>query len=224
VLLHLPSSVGYAIEASLVVITFVFYKFKKISFSAVEQRLLILLGSMSIGVLAIYLNAKNPVWTYHFIGTDIIFMLALGLLLKKTSWLKCVLGVYALIVFIGFVNFQLRPKPMHVAPDLFTKESATAQIIDDAGAIPYTVFAYNPSIYTYEYAYLFRWLANKEVPFDPGQIAQGDSVVYLLFPPDTASKISDDFSHFHTPDAEYTTAQTWNYSDGSIVIKRVKNK
>ena len=92
-------------------------------------------------------------------------------------------------------------------------------IRDDAGAREYTVFPYNPAIYSYEYAYLFRSLAHKEVSYDPGQTPIGSKLSYVL-----VSSLSDplqqDFINFRTNNKIYSTTKTWVRPDGTIILRR----
>lgn len=90
----------------------------------------------------------------------------------------------------------------------------------DAKNTEYTVYVYSPSIYSYEYSYLFRFMANKEMSYDPGRIER-KGTVYLILPPAQKAIIAD-FISYHSPSNEYKTAATWHIPDGTTILKRQK--
>ncbi len=188
-----------------------------------EKRILLLLLSISIGVLSIYLTAKNPVWDYHFISVEIIFLLLLGIILTKSSKLAHILLVYAIfIASIGILHFSqsMQTNPYSI-PNLITKEYVTHIVLNDAKGVDYNVFIYNPAIYTYDYSYLFAWLGKKNVPFDPGKITEQKNLTYLIYPA-TKQAIINDFIEYRTPKKFYITAHEWHIADGTTILKRVK--
>ena len=105
-------------------------------------------------------------------------------------------------------------------PSLATREYVTRLITADAKEIQYTVFAYNPAIYSYEYSYLFKWIASKDVPYDPGINPHDSPLVYLIIPVETPS--AEDFINSKTPNTLYKTIAKWNSLDGTIILKRIK--
>ena len=204
----------------LLVIAFLYSK-KKMKFSAVDNNVIILLACITVGVLGIYLSAKNPIWPYHFIGVEIVALLLVSFILSKIKMLRFVL--FAWIIYLTFVQMQGFMQSFQFnrlkQPSLYTKEQEVKTIIKDAGKTNYAVFAYNPSIYTYDYSYLFRWLANKDFSYDPGFI-QRKKITYLIIPAGDKAKI-EDFIHYRTPEKEYKTARTWNTPDGTVILKRI---
>jgi hypothetical protein len=189
-------------------------------FTEKEKSFLILLMFLIIGILAVYLSSKNPVWDYHLRGTEIIFLFFL-LLMGKFSVIRYSFFLWAIIVVVinvfGFTQ-SLSQNPL-LLPGFASKAKAAQLIIDDAKDKEYLVFAYNESIYTYEYAYLFKWLADKNVPFDPGNNPKNMDLVYLIIPP-IKDELKADFINFRTKNEIYKTTSTWRIPDGTVIIRR----
>ncbi len=189
-------------------------------FTEKEKSLLLLLLSFFIGVITIYLSSKNPVWDYHLRGTEIIFLFLL-LLLGKFSTIRYSFFLWAIIVVVinifGFIQ-SLSQNPL-LLPGFASKAKVAQLIIKDAKEKDYVIFAYNDSIYTYEYAYLFKWLANKDVPFDPGNNPKNKDLVYLIIPP-IKDELKENFINFRTKNEIYKTTSTWRIPDGTVIIRR----
>lgn len=185
-----------------------------------EKKLFFIVMIFIISILFIYLTAKNPVWDYHFIATEILFLLLIGLLARKFRLAESVLYICTLILFIWgmshFVtNFSIRPTNTNYAAVLNTVHS----IAQDAGDGDYTVFASNPAVYTYEYTYLFSWLYHKDIPYDPNTIVNKSPIVYLIIPK-TDPKSLKGYIQYRTPEDLYETINTWVGQDGTVVVKR----
>ncbi len=204
-----------------VILFFIFLLIIKIrEFTEKERSLLTLLVFLIIGIIVVYLSSKNPVWDYHLRGTEILFLFFL-LLMGKFSAIRYSFFLWAIIVVVinifGFVK-SLSQNPL-LLPGFASKAKAAQLIIDDAKNKEYVVFAYNKSIYTYEYAYLFKWLANKNVPFDPGNNPKNMDLVYLIIPP-IKYELKEDFINFRTQNEIYKTTATWSIPDGTVIIRR----
>jgi hypothetical protein len=219
-LLQLSSNLSLVVLVALVIILVVLFLKKKVIFSPPERRMLLFLLCLSVGCLGLYLSVHNPVWDYHFIGIEVLWVLLLGVFLTKIPFLRYV--AYGWIVFllvmqiVGF--WTMLHTPVLGASSLTTKEYIVNTIAKDAKGKTYSVYAYSPSIYVYEYTYLFRWLANKDVPYDPSVIVKkGD--VYLILSPDKQSAL-DDFVNYRTPSKLYKTVKTLSIPDGTIILKR----
>lgn len=189
-------------------------------FTEKERSLLTLLVFLIIGIIAVYLSSKNPVWDYHLRGTEIIFLFFL-LLMGKFSAIRYSFFLWAIIVVVinvfGFIQ-SLSQNPL-LLPGFASKAKAAQLIIDDAQDKEYVVFAYNESIYTYEYTYLFKWLANKNIPFDPGNNPKNMDLVYLIIPP-IKYELQEDFINFRTQNEIYKTTSTWKMPDGTFILRR----
>ena len=224
VLLQIP--ILYCYLFFVIGITYFSYqiKTKKVILKEDEKKLLLILFSCSAGILSLYLTSKNPVWSYHFIGVEIIFLLFFGLLIHKNIALKVFVGI--LIIIFTYMGYAHTIKSFSQVrfddQSLSTREYTTRLIVKDADTMPYTVFAYSPSIYTYEYSYIFKWIAHKDIPYDPNMIPRGGDLVYLIIPKGTSSP--EDFTNSKTPHNQYKTVAHWSSPDGTEIIKRVKIK
>ena len=218
--LSLPHAIAIGVVL-LLGIVFIKRGKKQTFFSQGGKRIFFYALSILASIFTIYLTSKNPIWAYHFIGVDVLFMFIVLVLIDKSKiarwlffiWMIYVLGTFALTFASGLNRDVLR------LIDLKSKEVITQMIRDDAGAREYTVFPYNPAIYSYEYAYLFRSLAHKEVSYDPGQTPIGSKLSYVL-----VSSLSDplqqDFINFRTNNKIYSTTKTWVRPDGTIILRR----
>ncbi len=188
-----------------------------------ELKLSILVLSITTGILFIYLTANNPVWDYHFIGIEIIFLLAVGIIINKLKWIKVIIMfvVFLLIANNGFKYITNINKDLTKNfGTLAAKENVVEGIRKDAGSNDYTIYAANDAIYTYDYSYLFRIHAGKDVPYDPGLIKDQTKVMYLVIPKDVKNK--EDFINFRGADTKYKTLKTTIYPDQTLVIKKEK--
>lgn len=219
-LLKIPFVLSIIFLALSILLTIFLFLKKKISLSAPQIRLLGLLGSVTFCVLAVYLSAKNPIWDYHFIGADIVCLLAIGFLISKIKPLQYFLFIWILYLSIFQVQGFIKSFSVNqiTKQSLFAEEYIVKSIQKDAGRNVYTVYVYNPAIYSYEYSYLFRAIANKNFSYDPGQI-QRKGIVYLILP-QAKKEIIDDFIHYHTPPDRYLTLKTWQIPNGTTVLKR----
>ena len=223
-LLHIPF-----ILAIFVVVFFIGlygYRFKKRhdGQKKLEIKLLLILLALSVVILFIYLTAKNPVWSYHFIGVEILFLLLIGILLNRSKYFQISLCVWVLylIASSGLTFLQsLRGHPENIAGNLVAAESIVNKIDKESNNQPYVVFAYSPSIYIYEYTYLFKWLYQKEVPYDPGQVQSGSNLVYLIIP-NSAKSMYNSFIEYRSPAKQYRTARSWTMQDGTVILERIK--
>jgi hypothetical protein len=112
------------------------------------------------------------------------------------------------------------PAYLH-AGALTAKENAVAFVQKEAAGKDYAVFVYCGAIYQYDYSYLFYWGGKKDVYYDPGAIPAGNSIVYLIIPPENQDK-EQDFINYHTPQKQYVTAKRSVMQSGIIVIRREK--
>jgi hypothetical protein len=200
-----------------------YYLKKQIIFTLHEGKLLLLLISILFSVLTLYLTSKNPVWAYHFIGVEILFLLFIGIVVKKNILLKTLLVIWTIVITISQIPTLKNNLYQHsVSGASIAGEKRIVQTIkDDAKVHPYTVFAYSPSIYMYEYSYLFKWLAQKDVPYDPGSISANAETIYLIVPTTLDGKVTD-FIHNRTPERNYKTVKTWQNVEGTTILKRLR--
>ena len=223
VLLQINQTWAYVIEVVTVIYFFFALKYRKLKLQENEKRLLLVLFAVSTSILFIYLTARNPVWSYHFIGTEIIFLLLIPVVVKKIPVLKYLLTVWVLyMVFLSVQSFTQRFNSNLLATvDLYAKEHIVDLIAHDAGNTFYTVFNHSPSIYQFEYTYLFQWRHNKNVPYDPSAIPTSSNLVYLIFPPISEAE-KDGYSNYRTPNTEYKTVRKWEMPSGMTIVKRTR--
>lgn len=201
------------------------YNFKSYiaGFNKPAKRLLVFLTVAILCLFAVFLSAKNPVWTYHFIGSEVIVMLSFGLLLTRYSLLRNLLTAW--VIYLLVLNIYSLISPAQVSrykvSDLGTKKHIADVIYNDSRKQPFGIFAYSTSIYTYDYDYIFRWFGTYKypggLPQDPSQV----KIIYLIIP-DVASPIKADFINYRTPPNEYKTSGEWKIEDGTTIIKREK--
>lgn len=223
-LLKIDQTAAVALMIAAVIYFLVAYRLKKIYLNKQEKKLLIFLGCISLSIVGLYLSAKNPIWDYHFIGVEIIFLLFIGIIVNKNFWLQIILGIWTVVLIITtLINTisSIKQNPYSLLT-LNTKEYIVKTIANDAGNQPYTVFAYSPSIYTYDYSYLFDWKYHKYIPYDPGIIPGGNKLIYLILSP-AKKTLLNDFVYYHSPNKIYDTTSQWLIPDGTIILKRVKH-
>ena len=219
-LLQLSSNAGLVILAILIAILVILFLQNKVHFSKAEGSLLLFLFSLSVGCLGLYLSVHNPVWEYHFTGIEVLWILLLGVFLTKIPFIRYL--VYVWILFLLCIQIMGFWGTIHTsiltADSLTTKEYIVNTIVKDANGKTYSVYAYSASIYVYEYTYLFRWLADKDVPYDPSAVKrEGD--VYLILSPEKQSLL-DDFVNYRTPPKLYKTVKTFSIPNGTTILKR----
>jgi len=177
-------------------------------FDKQKKKLLILMGLLSLIVARIFLSTKNPVWEYHFIGGEIIILLIIGIIINRFKWLQRLLAVWVLILVLKELpNLTSAPEI-----GLRAKRNIVEKILLDAGEKDFSFKAYSSSIYTYDYDYLFRWLAK-------GKKLEETRKIYLIIP-ETEKTIKLDFIEYKTPAKDYQTIEEWNMSDKTSVLVR----
>ena len=220
-ILHTNWLGAYMSEILSVLFLFWFVKKKKINLSELEKKLLFFLFIIILSILYIYLTARNPVWEYHFLGTEVIFILLIAFVINKIPLLENLLIVYILYSSVMLLPILFANKNLYASSSLVTKEHIVDLIHHDAKDNDYKVNVYSPSIYVYDYTYLFKWRHSKEVPFDPNMDREEKDLVYLIIPKIKASE-KEDFISYRTPSEVYYTVRRWSIPDGTEIIKRIK--
>lgn len=219
--LHVPSlAAGMVLLLLIILILFDYKKLgKKTSYESRRAMLLIL--SLFVGIAIIYFTARNPVWSYHFIGVDLFFILLIAYLSTQLLWVRRILIVWTAIIVVYSIvtSFQ----SLNKTPTLLVQQKAVHKIVADANGKEYTTYAYSPSIYMYEYAYLFRWLTTKTLPYDPGQVQVVGEAIYLIIPSKVDAKVHD-FVNFRAPQNKYETEIIWKMHKDVVVRKEVLRK
>lgn len=221
-LINLPLSIS--IGLGLIILLFFAYqlKQKKIHLSVKELRLLLTTVIIGLTVLFVYLTSKNPVWDYHFIGVEVLFVLLCMLVISKSKILTYIGGILAVLVTVVAVNnfvTTLSSDPIELT-SLATKEHIVNRVFDDAKDSNFALIAYNPAIYTFDYDYLSQWIAEKNNREIPATDSKSAEVVYIIIPPNTSQAITEDFLNYKTPNEVFRTVEVWEIADGSTVYKR----
>lgn len=187
------------------------------------RRLLLLVGLLFGGISLIYFSAHNPVWDYHFISIEILFLFLLGIIAQTNKKVGILLFVIAIIAFGKYLvtSYGVLNSNPYLSEPLAAKEDIVQKIISDAGSNQYTMYSYSPSIYTYDYSYLFRWLGGKDFSYDPGNRTSHPPLVYLIYSP-AAPQFIQDFINYRTPPLAFTTTKVWNLPNHVTILKREK--
>lgn len=195
---------------------------QQLKLTDIEKKLLLLLCICSGMVLLVYLTSQNPIWEYHFLGAEIIFLLLIGFFAHKSVLLRI-----ALFMWVGWLSITMftkiftdKPTDPLTLPILSTKRHIVDSIYQDAAGTPFSAFAYSEAIYTFDYDYLFKWLGKDKYRYEP-QNEPLQNTVYLITPA-VHKTFQVDFTHYKTPPGQYQTEKEWQIAEGTTVIKRVK--
>lgn len=225
-LLHVSYSLALIVIMGSIVLSIVLFvkklKLKKqIDYKATSflLMLLICLGS-------IYLSSKNPVWEYHFIGVEVIILVLIGILISQLKILKTVMFCLLIFILLNFSFYAIKDLETNqlTIPTLSTKEYITELIYKDAGNKKFEIFVYSPSIYMFDYSYIFGYKGSKKyVPAHPEEVPQDSNLVYIILPPGEEGK-RQDFIHYRTPIEKYKTTKRIDIPDGTQIVKRERIK
>lgn len=215
---------NYILLLAFIVLFLLFFGlyYTKIQLSQSEINLIILLILVWLSVLFIYLSSTNPVWDYHFIGFEIIYLLLIGVFVNKINFTKVILALWVGYLTINNIKPALFPKEFnpYTLSSLKTKEYIVDTVYKDTNKNKFTVFVYSPAIYTYDYDYVFSWYGKDKYGYVPDREINNNNV-YLIIPK-TDPAVLEDFIHYKTPDNSYKTEKQWNIDDGTTIIKRAK--
>jgi hypothetical protein len=222
----LKTSNSFVIILFLAAVVSIVYKLYRKSFQLIEaeKKLLIFLISTSFIILLVYLTSRNPIWSYHFIGMEVIALLFIGLVVGKIPIFSWLLTFWVGILFLFNINDTFI-KSQGINPysvsSLTTKKYIVEKVYQDARGEPFSVFAYSPAIYTYDYDYLFSWVGDEIYHQRPENDQSRAGFVYLIIPK-TSKEQLEDFINYRTPPKQFKTIDTWEIADGTIVVKREK--
>lgn len=191
--------------------------------SLVSKRLFIYLVICTFLLLGVFLSSRNPIWTYHFIGGELLTLFFLGFILTKFPLFKNLLAIWVIVLVI--INIQQITKPSDTSPftisSLATKKYIVRLIYQDAKKEPFSVFAYSAAIYTFDYDYIFRLFSSDIYLYEPDKDVSKVKYIYLIIPR-IAEAYKVDFINYRTPKDKYRTAREWRIPDGTTILKREK--
>lgn len=219
---HISYLMGISIFfVSVFYIIYRIYK-KEVILREKDKKFLLLCFSYIFSILGLYLMSKNPVWEYHFISIEILFLLLIGFVLSKSKLLEIIAFLWVIVAVVGvsILSFfsSLQNNPLSF-PNLVTKEYTVNKIIKDSGGNDVGIAAYNAAIYTFDYDYLWRWKKNQNVLHSPSEITQKMNTIYLIVPK-TDLEQEDTFMTYFTPINNFRTGKRWQMPDGTIIVKR----
>ena len=223
-LIGVPDSLGMILFGGLSIYLAYGLAKKRIKLSLEEKSLLLIICLISSTTLIIYILTKNPVWDYHFIGVEILFLLFIGIVSAKSSLIKKLMVVLLALVIVSksqaFIT-ELNSNPFE-SSSLVTKQFIVDTIYDDSNNDSFSVFIYSPGQFTPDFEYLLKW--RKDVlNMHTYKIDQKGDLVYLIIP-QTSIDLRDDFIDNRTPNEIYHTAKKWEIEDGTIVLRRELNE
>ncbi len=210
----------FSIFAIALIISGIFFNLLKKRFSKEDLKLLLFLVLNILSLFIVYFGTKNPVWNYHFISVEVVFIFLTLLAVKKNRILQYVLFSWAIILLISrMVLFNQSFMKENNQGELMAKKSIVEFILNDTRNSTFTYFVKNPSIYTYDYDYIFRWIGEKNKKL-PNQNSSQAINTYIIVPEDVKNdKIG--FTLNRTPDEKYYTSSEWVREDKTIIIKRL---
>lgn len=171
----------------------------------------------------VYLSSENPVWQYHFIGFEVFIIMYLGIFINRIYILKLYFTILIILFSLSRLYSLILPQqfnPLSMST-LGTKKYIVDLIYKDSNNSAFTTFTQSPSIYTYDFDYIFYWYSKEtgyKLPSD--QIVDSQPVYLIINSRDQG--IRDDFVNYKTP-GNFKTEKSWEIDDGTAIIKRVNN-
>ena len=144
-----------------------------------------------------YLFLNNVVWDYYLTHTRIAFILlftlgGIGLYRHRGENLltKASLGVYLILlltvgvgsVFRMYISYTQDIHDNNVIDKIKGKHELIDMMYKDAKGKPFSVFVFEPGIYTYAYDYLFMTYGVNKYGYKPTAVKHG--LAYLVIEPD----------------------------------------
>lgn len=210
----------FSIFVIALIIAGIFFNLLKKRFSKEDLKLLLFLILNILSLFIVYFGTKNPVWNYHFISVEVVFIFLTLLAVKKNRILQYVLFSWAIILLISrMVLFSQSFMKQNNQGELMAKKSNVEFILNDTKNLSFAYFAKNPSIYTYDYDYIFRWIGEEKNQY-PDQ-SPGQAVNTYIIVPDDVKNDKVGFTLNRTPDEKYYTASEWMRGDRTMIIKRL---
>ncbi|MFA6081070.1 MAG: hypothetical protein WC741_01555 [Patescibacteria group bacterium] len=210
----------FSIFVIVLIIAGIFFNLLKKRFSKDDLKLLLFLVLNILSLFIVYFGTKNPVWNYHFISVEVVFIFLTLLAIKKNRILQYVIFSWAIILLISkIVTFTQSFMKQNSQGELMAKKSNVEFILNDTKNASFVYFAKNPSIYSYDYDYIFRWIGEIKKKY-PNQNPDTAVNTYIIVPNDVKNdKVG--FTLNRTPDEKYYTASEWLREDKTMIIKRL---
>jgi hypothetical protein len=185
-----------------------------------EKEIFLFCTIILLVTLVLYLLARNPVWTYHFIGLETPILLIIAIIAGNFRIFNYLF--YLGFIINGYIAFHRYVIPKPYDPETNStfalKRHVVNDVIKNSGGF-FSYYAYSEGVYTYDYDYLFDWLAGARVV--KGEVSKLDHV-YLIIPK-TSWAVFQDFINFKTPNSNYKTIWAKTYKDGTTLILRSRS-
>lgn len=222
-LLNVSIETTYFIYAAILIHLVVKRKTYFTGISKPAKKLLLFLTLCTTIMMALYLSSKNPVWDYHFIGSEVIILLLFGFVLSKFPLLKYSAILWTAVLVVNNIYGLTKPSEVHLyqISNLATKKHIADIIYQDTQKEPFALGIYSTAIYTFDYDYIFRWYGIEKYRSQFPQEIDKIKYVYLIIPRiEEAYKV--DFIDYKTPKEKYKTINEWRIPDGTTILKREK--
>lgn len=221
--LSAPEKISHLVYIAIVVLLIIKYKSYLTGFGKLGRKLLVFLVIAILAMLVIYLNSKNPVWVYHFIGSEVLILLFLALILSRSKLATNLLSLW--LIYLVILNIYQLTKPSEVQSfkfsNLATKKHIADIIYKDTANQPFSISVYSTAIYTFDYDYIFRWYGTEKYPGQIPQEIEKVKYVYLIIPR-IEEAYKADFIDYKTPNEKFKTINEWRIPDGTTILKREK--
>ena len=210
----------FSVFVIVLIIIGIFFNILKKLYSKDDVKLLLFLVLNIISLFIVYFGTKNPVWNYHFISVEVIFLFLTLLAIKKNRILQYIFFSWTIIVMISqIVSFTQSFSKQKNQGELMAKKSDVEFILKDTKNSSFVYFAKNASIYSYDYDYIFRWIGDEKKQYS-NQNPDKAKNTYIIIPNDMrGDKVG--FTLNRTPDEKYYTSAEWIREDNTIIIKRL---
>jgi len=205
----------------LAVLVYLFVQ-KRLRVGKNEKLLFSLVITIMASVLGVFVAAKNPVWHYHYIGVEVLFLILLGFIASRSRMVKIFLSIWVAVLLMTNVRGFIRAfgdNPLEIPASLASRKSIVQSIYNDADGRQFAYHAYDPAIYTYDYDYVFKWLAESEELAEPTKASGQTGHVYLIIP-QAPLEIQMDFINYKTSNEIYFTLKSWKAADKTMVLRR----
>ncbi len=218
---YLPTYMWILLLLISLIYFFIIHKNKRYKLDVESINFIILFITFILISLFVYLSSENPVWQYHFIGFEIFIIIYLGLLIRRIYILKLYFTILVILFSLSRLYSLVIPEQFNplIMSSLGTKKYIVDLIYKDNNNNAFTTFTQSPSIYTYDFDYIFYWYSRKKGYKYPSDQIINNQPVYLIVTTRDQG-IRDDFVNYKTP-LDFKTEKTWEIDDGTVIIKRV---
>ncbi len=220
-LLHIPLPyLFFFIAFCFVYILFQARRTKKRSILENERNLLSIVLINAGTVLFLFLTAKNPVYDYFYIGVEMFFLLVALIITRKIPVVKWSFITLAFVLLALRVGEEVRALGVkNISSNYASKRKVVELIYKDVVKPPFTVYVYDPAIYTFDYDYLFEMFQDT-YGFKPNRQDSSDKNVYIILPESKNQGSLRSFTEYHTPPSNFITKKKWVMDDRTVILKR----